>query len=111
MATTRSGHTAVGFRRAQGALRDDELELEAAPGAPTVAADRHELEQVIVNLAVNARDAMPGGGGLTITSENARLTADERGATHDEKLEEQDVVDGAPGCGAGGDGPRRRCLR
>ncbi|HEU4801157.1 MAG TPA: ATP-binding protein [Gemmatimonadales bacterium] len=49
--------TAVGFLRSQGALRDHELELDAAPGAPTVAADRHELEQVIVNLVLNARDA------------------------------------------------------
>jgi len=49
--------TAVGFLCSQGALRDHELELEIAPGAPTVAADRHELEQVMVNLVLNARDA------------------------------------------------------
>jgi two-component system cell cycle sensor histidine kinase/response regulator CckA len=45
---------------------DIEIAMLAAPGLPSVLADRSQIEQVILNLAVNARDAMPSGGTLTI---------------------------------------------
>jgi PAS domain S-box-containing protein len=43
-----------------------ELRIVPGPGVMKVKADQSQIEQVILNLAVNARDAMPGGGKLTI---------------------------------------------
>jgi two-component system, cell cycle sensor histidine kinase and response regulator CckA len=45
-----------------------DLGLELAPDLPKVEADISMIEQVLINLSVNARDAMPEGGKLTISS-------------------------------------------
>jgi two-component system cell cycle sensor histidine kinase/response regulator CckA len=47
-----------------------ELRLQLEPGLGRVLADPGQLEQVITNLALNARDAMPSGGTLTIRTAN-----------------------------------------
>ncbi len=54
-----------------------EIQLEAvlAGGLWRTHADPNQLENVILNLAVNARDAMPEGGRLTIETQNAHLDA------------------------------------
>ena len=52
-----------------------ELVTRRAPSPLAVMVDPSQLEQVIMNLAVNARDAMPGGGRLTIEVSEADLAA------------------------------------
>ncbi|GGD41376.1 ATP-binding protein [Pseudoxanthomonas indica] len=60
-------------------LRGDiEVNVDLAPGLWPVIADPGELELVILNLAVNARDAMPNGGVITLQGENVD-DADGRG--------------------------------
>jgi len=52
---------------------DIDLETIAAPDLWRVNADPGQIEQVIINLAINARDAMPGGGKLVIETQNVEL--------------------------------------
>lgn len=52
---------------------DVELATDLDPNIGNVRADGTQIEQIIVNLAVNARDAMPNGGTLTIETRNAIL--------------------------------------
>ncbi len=59
-------------------LIGEDIDLVMVPGTElgAVKADPGQIEQVIMNLAVNARDAMPRGGRLTIETSNVTLDAD-----------------------------------
>src|SRR5207302_4390568 len=70
----------------------EDIELAMVPGENigAVKADPGQIEQVIMNLAVNARDAMPHGGKLTI--ETAAVTLDETYARFHAPLQPGDYV-------------------
>ena len=53
------------------------LEVRIAPDAGEVIADRHQIEQVLLNLAINACDAMDNRGTLSFTAEPVELTGAE----------------------------------
>jgi len=55
------------------------IEVDLAHDALPIYVDAHQLENAIVNLAVNARDAMQGEGLMRIATENVRLAANEVG--------------------------------
>ncbi len=73
-------------------LIGEHIELVLAPGAERglVQADPGQLEQVLMNLVLNARDAMPGGGRLTLATGN--------------------VDRGEAGAAGDGEGPTGRCV-
>ncbi|HEX6026931.1 MAG TPA: ATP-binding protein [Solirubrobacter sp.] len=56
---------------------DVSVGIKLAPNLAPVEADRAQIERVILNLAANARDAMPDGGALTIETANVDVDAEQ----------------------------------
>ena len=54
----------------------NELVVTLEPGLPFVNVDPAQLEQIVVNLVVNSREAMPAGGRISITTSTAEVTRD-----------------------------------
>jgi two-component system cell cycle sensor histidine kinase/response regulator CckA len=71
------GRLVVGVEKMLGRLLGENIELSllSPPSLGAVHMDPSQIEQIIVNLALNARDAMPWGGKLTIETANAELDA------------------------------------
>jgi signal transduction histidine kinase/ActR/RegA family two-component response regulator len=75
----RIGNLAALMRR----VMPESIQLDLIPAAnlPLVFGDASALDQVVMNLCINARDAMPDGGRLTIETEQVRVN-DDYAATH-----------------------------
>ena len=86
------------LRRVLGEQVRLELSLEAEPW--TVLCDPSQLDQVLVNLAVNARDAMPRGGALTVATRNVRVAPGRAGDLREGDWVELLVRDGGVGMSA-----------
>jgi two-component system, NtrC family, sensor kinase len=65
----------VTMLRDQGALKDVQVHPEIQAGVPALSGDRHEFEQALVNLLLNAIDAMEGRGALTIAARGDSLAS------------------------------------
>ena len=82
----------LGISKMLNSIIGEDIKLVMKPGAAgiCVCVDSSQLEQLIVNLGVNARDAMPEGGTLTIETSVERLDTD--AVSHEEVLKPGDYA-------------------
>ena len=73
------------------------VQVKLAPGTWPTYVDPHQLENAILNLAVNARDAMDGQGAMRIVTQNVKLAANEVGDVRPGEYVKISVSD--TGCG------------
>lgn len=77
-----------------------ELRTDLAAELPPAMADANQLEMALLNLAVNARDAMPGGGQLTIAAHPDKVRADRPGGLPTGRYVRLSVIDTGTGMDA-----------
>lgn len=73
------------------------IELEIPPDLPPVHTDPHQLEMAILNLAVNARDAMPKGGVLKLAADLQHIAPGQRGDLEPGSYIHMQVLDSGTG--------------
>jgi two-component system cell cycle sensor histidine kinase/response regulator CckA len=88
---------------------DISVGVRLAPDLAPVEADRAQIERVVLNLAANARDAMPDGGALTVETANVELDA-QQVASHGDGRPGPHVVLAVSDTGVGMDEEVRRHL-
>lgn len=88
---------------------DVQLETRFGAGGSQVWADPNQIMQVLMNLAVNSRDAMPDGGTITIETANVDVT-DEYAAEHSDSVPGPHVMLSVSDTGSGMDAETRRHL-
>jgi signal transduction histidine kinase len=82
---------------------DVEMTTDLEPGIWPVLMDRTQLEQVLTNLVVNSRDAMPGGGRITVSTRNVQISPNRPELGHSLKVRDfvrLDVTDTGVGMDA-----------
>lgn len=72
-----------------------ELELRLTPGLDAVGAEQNQIEQILMNLAVNARDAMPSGGRIIVSTAPSSIV-DQGRALAAVRLSVSDTGEGIP---------------
>jgi CheY-like chemotaxis protein len=95
-------HLVINLKAMLGPMIGERITIETAldPTLGLIKADPHQLEQVIINLAINARDAMPNGGIFRIeTSMVAAVPAAANGGTAHEPHRRVRLVISDTGCG------------
>jgi len=69
-------HEALSLVSHQKGFESLELELKLLEGLPHILADEHQVRQILLNLILNAVDAMPNGGRITVSTEAFYLSED-----------------------------------
>jgi len=84
----------VELLKTQGVLKRVDVKYEFVPPTPRVFGNRHDLEQILVNLLVNAADAMGGEGQVVVHAEQLKSEILERGLPRRTDLPVQQVMRG-----------------